>query len=284
MTVGFQRSILAATFGGEGWSPRTRTLGQEMGTLWGDWGQNLEWASLKAVLLHRPGPEVEDLTDPDAVQMLDTIDVEQFRREHDAMAEAYRNAGVKVYYLEPGEPVYHTPSSLTMAANQPPPAAAQSTPPPSAPPPSPEQMEAIAGSIAMAIFGALNGSGLAQQIDQQSAQQPPAANDPAAPPPTDETTELPTAPPPPTSAKPGDYAINAITPDESGALTGQLDLSDPGLDSRLLVGLLRPLPPRAADEESPVRRASRPGRCGARLGRRLRRSSAWLAFPSNPLP
>ena len=113
MTVGYQKSILAATFGGEGWSPRTKTLAQEMGALWGDWGQNLEWAPLKAVLLHRPGPEVDGLTDPDAVQMLDTIDVRQFRREHEAMAEAFRHSGVGVHYLDPGEPV--TPNNIFCA-------------------------------------------------------------------------------------------------------------------------------------------------------------------------
>lgn len=113
MTVGYQKSILAATFGGEGWSPRTQTLGQEMGALWGDWGQGLEWAPLKAVLLHRPGPEVDGLTDPNAVQMLDTIDVERFRQEHEAMAEAYRKSGVEVYYLDPSEPV--TPNNIFCA-------------------------------------------------------------------------------------------------------------------------------------------------------------------------
>ena len=113
MTVGYQKSILAAAFGGEGWSPRTQTLGQEMGTLWGDWGQSLEWAPLKAVLLHRPGPEVDGLTEPNAVQMLDTINVELFRQEHETMAQAYRNAGVEVYYLEPGEPV--TPNNIFCA-------------------------------------------------------------------------------------------------------------------------------------------------------------------------
>jgi N-dimethylarginine dimethylaminohydrolase len=113
MTVGYRKSILAATFGGEGWSPRTKTLAQEMGALWGDWGQNLEWAPLKAVLLHRPGPEVDGLTDPDAVQMLDTIDVRQFRREHEAMAEAFRHSGVEVHYLDPGEPV--TPNNIFCA-------------------------------------------------------------------------------------------------------------------------------------------------------------------------
>ena len=113
MSVGYQKEILAATFGGKGWSPRTQTLGQEMGTLWGDWGQNLEWAPLEAVLLHRPGPEVEGLTDPEAVQMLDTLDVDRFRQEHDGLAEAYRNEGIEVHYLNPGEPV--TPNNIFCA-------------------------------------------------------------------------------------------------------------------------------------------------------------------------
>jgi len=113
MTVGFQKSVLAATYGGEGWSPRTQTMGQELGTLWGDCGQNLEWAPLKAVLLHRPGPEIEDLGDPDAVQMLDTLDVARFRREHEAMAQAYRDNGVEVHYVDPGEPV--TPNNIFCA-------------------------------------------------------------------------------------------------------------------------------------------------------------------------
>jgi N-dimethylarginine dimethylaminohydrolase len=113
MTKGYQKSILAATYGGRGWSPRTQTLAQEMGTLWGDWGQNLEWAPLRSVLLHRPGPEVEGLTDPDAVQMLATLDSDRFRREHDALAKAYRDAGVEVCYLHPGEPV--TPNNIFCA-------------------------------------------------------------------------------------------------------------------------------------------------------------------------
>lgn len=96
-----QKSAIAAAFGGEGWSPRIRTMRQELGTLWGDWGVGLEWASLQAVLLHRPGPEIEGLAEPNAVQMLATVDVELFRQQHDALAAAYRKAGVEVHYLDP---------------------------------------------------------------------------------------------------------------------------------------------------------------------------------------
>jgi arginine deiminase len=96
-----QKPTIAAAFGGPGWSPRTQSLGQELGTLWGDWGVGLEWANLQAVLLHRPGPEIEGLTEPNEVQMLAPIDAELFRQQHDALAAAYRKADVKVHYLNP---------------------------------------------------------------------------------------------------------------------------------------------------------------------------------------
>jgi arginine deiminase len=108
-----QKSVIAGTFGGEGWSPRTQTLGQEMGTLWGDWGVGLEWAELGAVLLHRPGPEIEDLGDPNAVQMLATLDANLFRRQYEAMVAAYQGAGVEVRFLDPDGPV--TPNNIFCA-------------------------------------------------------------------------------------------------------------------------------------------------------------------------
>lgn len=108
-----QKAAMAAAYGGEGWSPRTQTLRQELGTVWGDWGVGLEWAPLQAVLLHRPGPEVEGVTDPNAVQMLSPIDVERFRRQHDALAATYRKAGIEVYYLDPDGPV--PPNSIFCA-------------------------------------------------------------------------------------------------------------------------------------------------------------------------
>jgi arginine deiminase len=94
-------SPFAAAYGGAGWSPRTSSLRQEMGDIWGPWGVASEWEPLQAVLLHRPGVEVEGLADPDAAQMLAPVDLAVMRREHDALSEAYRHAGVDVHYLEP---------------------------------------------------------------------------------------------------------------------------------------------------------------------------------------
>jgi arginine deiminase len=92
---------IAATYGGPGWSPRTATSRQEMRQLWGPWGVASECMPLRAVLLHRPGPEIDALAEPNDVQMLAPVDPERIRREHDALAEAYRSEGVTVHYLEP---------------------------------------------------------------------------------------------------------------------------------------------------------------------------------------
>jgi arginine deiminase len=113
MTSHSEKSTVAAAYGGEGWSPRTQTLRQELGTIWGDWGAGLEWANLQAVLLHRPGPEIEGLAEPNAVQMLETIDADLIRQQHDALASAYQEAGVQVHYLNPEAQV--PPNSLFCA-------------------------------------------------------------------------------------------------------------------------------------------------------------------------
>jgi arginine deiminase len=63
----------------------------------------VEWSLLKAVLLHRPGPELEELADPDQAQMLAPLNASRVREQHDALAQAYRDAGVVVHYVEPAE-------------------------------------------------------------------------------------------------------------------------------------------------------------------------------------
>lgn len=92
-----------SAYGGAGWSPRTAPLRSEIGSLWGPCGVATEWSRLKAVLLHRPGPEIGAAADPNAVQMLASMDVQRARAQHDAIAQAYRDAGVTVHYVEPSE-------------------------------------------------------------------------------------------------------------------------------------------------------------------------------------
>lgn len=92
-----------SAYGGRGWSPRKSSLQEEAGRTWGRFGQSNEWAALRAVLLHRPGPELQTTQNPDTIQMLARLDVEKARCQHETLAQAYIQAGIKVFYVEPGE-------------------------------------------------------------------------------------------------------------------------------------------------------------------------------------
>jgi len=92
----------AAAYGGDGWSPRFAPLSQELGPVWASCGISSEWGRLKSVLLHRPGAELNaSADDPDAVQMIEPLDLCRAQEQHDGIAEAYRNLGVTVHYVEP---------------------------------------------------------------------------------------------------------------------------------------------------------------------------------------
>jgi N-dimethylarginine dimethylaminohydrolase len=95
-------TVLSAAYGGERWSPRVATMREEMPEAWGDWGVSSEIGRLHAVLLRRPGPELDAITDFDAMQMRTTLSPEGVRAQHDALAEAYHAHGVTVHYVERG--------------------------------------------------------------------------------------------------------------------------------------------------------------------------------------
>jgi arginine deiminase len=103
----------ASAYGGPGWSPRTASLRQEIGTLWGPCGVGCEWAQLQAVLLHRPGPELGQSSDPDRWQMLEPLDTARAGDQHDGLSQAYRAAGVTVHYVEP--PARPSPNLMFVA-------------------------------------------------------------------------------------------------------------------------------------------------------------------------
>jgi len=94
----------AAAYGGAGWSPRTASIRDEIGRLWGECGVATEWSPLKAVLLHRPGVEMRAVVDHNAAQMLAPVNAERARAQHDALAQAYRSADIAVHYVEPPDP------------------------------------------------------------------------------------------------------------------------------------------------------------------------------------
>jgi arginine deiminase len=93
-------STAAAAYGGEGWSPRTAAHRDEIGRLWARCGIRDEWNPLRAVLLHRPGPELA-VTDPDAAQLLEPVDPGRAAAEHERLAAAYREEGVDVRAVAP---------------------------------------------------------------------------------------------------------------------------------------------------------------------------------------
>jgi N-dimethylarginine dimethylaminohydrolase len=92
--------VLKSAYGGARWSPRTTTLAEELGGIWGDWGVDSETGRLRAVLLHRPGAELDGITDFDAVQMRADVAPDLARSQHDALAEAYRSFGVEVHHVD----------------------------------------------------------------------------------------------------------------------------------------------------------------------------------------
>lgn len=96
--------LRAAAYGGPGWSPRLTSHDQEIGSIWLACGIDSEWKPLKSVLLHPPGMEYKQISDPNQVQMLQSPDLETARRQHDGILSAYQQSGVKTYRVDPQVP------------------------------------------------------------------------------------------------------------------------------------------------------------------------------------
>jgi len=102
-----------AAYGGKGWQPRTLAHGDEMGGLWADCGINSEWGPLKSVLLHTPGAELAASVDPEPAQMLEPLDPDTARLEHENLVKCYQDQGVQVHRLDPLGPP--RPNQMFMA-------------------------------------------------------------------------------------------------------------------------------------------------------------------------
>ncbi len=85
---------------GERWFPRETSFENDLPEYWGDWGVSSEVDTLRAVLLRRPGKEVENFNASEVRFSDEPLDVELMRQQHDHVAEIYRNFGAKVYYVE----------------------------------------------------------------------------------------------------------------------------------------------------------------------------------------
>lgn len=66
------------------------------------YGCDSECGLLRAVLLHRPGREIEAIDNPRSVLWADALDPVKAREQHDALAEVYRAAGVRIHLLDDG--------------------------------------------------------------------------------------------------------------------------------------------------------------------------------------
>ncbi len=63
---------------------------EDMASTWGDWGVSSEIGKLHAVLLRRPGSELDAVVDFNAMQMRSDLSPDRVREQHDALADAYR--------------------------------------------------------------------------------------------------------------------------------------------------------------------------------------------------
>jgi len=70
-------------------------------SLWGgDWGCDSEVGSLKAVLLRRPGKEIEGIKDPKQCRWLEVLNPEKARDQHDELAALFQAQGIAVFYVD----------------------------------------------------------------------------------------------------------------------------------------------------------------------------------------
>ncbi|MED4205498.1 dimethylarginine dimethylaminohydrolase family protein [Neobacillus mesonae] len=99
---------------GERWFPSENSFQSEMPSLWGNWYCDSEIGKLRAVLLRRPGKEIERVTQANFSQYRwkAPMNVEKARAEHDQLADIYRSHGVDVHYVE--EAHLERPNSLFM--------------------------------------------------------------------------------------------------------------------------------------------------------------------------
>lgn len=87
---------------GERWFPSETKFSEEIGSIWGKWYCDSEVGKLRAVLLRRPGKEIEIVNEHNFSEFRwkSFMNVEKARAEQDKLAQIYRDHGVEVYYVE----------------------------------------------------------------------------------------------------------------------------------------------------------------------------------------
>ena len=90
--------------GGEGWVGREGTLRSDLGPIWAECGVPAEYGRLRSVLMHRPGPEIEEIADYRAALWLAPIDPGKAREQHDGLRAIYEAHGITVNLLGEANP------------------------------------------------------------------------------------------------------------------------------------------------------------------------------------
>jgi len=88
------------TVQGERWFPDTRPFSEFMKENWFGCYCDSEVGKLRAVLLRRPGKEIELMHDPAKYRFKERMDPVKAREQQDTVAEVYGRHGVEVYYLD----------------------------------------------------------------------------------------------------------------------------------------------------------------------------------------
>lgn len=93
---------LTSAYGGAKWLQRTKSFRDDLPEWWGDWGVSSECGTLRAVLLRRPGPELDEVVDFDAMQMRGDVLPAVAQSQHDDLAAAYQRHSVAVQLVQNG--------------------------------------------------------------------------------------------------------------------------------------------------------------------------------------
>ncbi|WP_236719730.1 dimethylarginine dimethylaminohydrolase family protein [Neobacillus mesonae] len=87
---------------GERWFPAETNFSEELKDLWGNWYCDSEVGTLRSVLLHRPGLEIEGINEENFAdfRFRAPMNPVRARRQQDALADLFRLNGVEVHYVE----------------------------------------------------------------------------------------------------------------------------------------------------------------------------------------
>lgn len=87
---------------GERVYPSQVNFSEEVRDLWGDWYCDSEVSTLRAVLMHRPGKELEGINESNfsKYRYRAPIRAERARQQQDALTNIYRSHGIDVHYVE----------------------------------------------------------------------------------------------------------------------------------------------------------------------------------------